>query len=287
MAKKGEGRLAEILKKYEKEILEDWLKEQMAALTKREDLMSDAELRRQSEDFLRLLTAAIQQEGAGSLEGAPWDATRELLGTIARSRATQGFTPVETATFVLSLKQPVFNRLKIELEGNPRELVETIWEFSQANDKLGLHTVEVYLKSREEVIRRQQADMLELSTPVIKIWEGVLAIPLIGALDSSRTQVIMETLLQEIVNTGSRIAIIDITGVPTVDTLVAQHLLKTVSAARLMGAECMISGIRPRIAQTMVHLGVAFGDVVTKATLADAIDLAMKKAGFVVKRQQA
>lgn len=285
MIKNNESKLAEILKKYEKEILEDWIKEQTAAVTKREDLMSDVELRKQSEDFLRLFVQAMQKE-AVSIEGTQWDATRELLGNVSRSRAAQGFSATETATFVLSLKQPVFNRIKIEMEGNPHELLENIWGLSLLIDKLGLYTTEVFIKNREEVIKRQQIEMIELSTPVVKIWEGVLAIPLIGTLDSARTQVIMETLLQEIVTTGSNIAIIDITGVPTVDTLVAQHLLKTVAAARLMGAECIVSGIRPQIAQTMVHLGVAFGDVVTKATLADAISLAMKKSGFVVTRPQ-
>ena len=285
MAKNNEGGLAEILKKYEKEILEDWIKEQTAAMTKREDLMSDVELRKQSEDFLRLFTQAIQKE-AVSIEGPQWDATRELLGNISRSRAAQGFSATETATFVFSLKQPVFNRMTMEMEGNPQKMLENIWGLSLLIDKLGLYTTEVFIKNREEVIKRQQIEMIELSTPVVKIWEGVLAIPLIGTLDSARTQVIMETLLQEIVDTGSNIAIIDITGVPTVDTLVAQHLLKTVAAARLMGAECIVSGIRPQIAQTMVHLGVAFGDVVTKATLADAISLAMKKSGFVVTRPQ-
>ncbi len=289
MVKSNESMLVEILKKCEKEILEDWIKEQTAAVTKREDLLSDVELRKQSEDFLRLFVQATQKQAGSieSIEGTQWDANRELLGNISRSRAAQGFSPTETATFVFSLKQPLFNQLKIEMEGDLEELSNSIWKVSLVIDKLGLYTIEVYMKSREEVIKRQQIEMIELSTPVVKIWEGVLAIPLIGTLDSARTQVIMETLLQEIVTTGSNIAIIDITGVPTVDTLVAQHLLKTVAAARLMGAECIVSGIRPQIAQTMVHLGVAFGDVVTKSTLADAISLAMKKSGFVVTRPQA
>ncbi|MBU1052642.1 MAG: STAS domain-containing protein [Proteobacteria bacterium] len=286
MAKNNEVKLAEIVEKYEKEILEDWIKEQMSAVTKREDLISDVELRKQSENFLRLFAQALQKETV-SIEMIQWDAARELLGNISRSRAVQGFSATETATFVFSLKQPLFNRIKSEMESNPQELLENIWELSILIDKLGLYTTEIFIKNREEVIRRQQMEMIELSTPVVKIWEGVLAIPLIGTLDSARTQVIMETLLQEIVNTGSSIAIIDITGVPTVDTLVAQHLLKTVAAARLMGAECIVSGIRPQIAQTMVHLGVAFGDVITKASLADAINLAMKKTGFIVTRPQA
>jgi rsbT co-antagonist protein RsbR len=152
-------------------------------------------------------------------------------------------------------------------------------------DKLGLHTAEVFIRSRQEIIARQQQQMLELSTPVVKLWDGILALPLIGTLDGARTQVVMESLLQQIVATGSQVAIIDITGVPTVDTLVAQHLLKTVSAARLMGAECIISGIRPQIAQTMVHLGVGFAEVITKATLSDAIRHAFKFYGLTVIKQ--
>jgi rsbT co-antagonist protein RsbR len=159
-------------------------------------------------------------------------------------------------------------------------MAEQMWSMTELLDSLGLYTTEAYLKSREEVIRRQQEDMLELSTPVVKLWEGILALPLIGTLDSARTQVVMESLLEAIVQTNSRVAIIDITGVPTVDTVVAQHLLKTVTAARLMGADCIISGVRPQIAQTIVHLGINLLDVTTKATLSDAFGLAMQRAGF-------
>ncbi len=286
MAKITKKSIADILKKHERDILDEWIREQMAAVSKREDLISDAELRRQSTDFLKLLVKIVQEKPE-SIEARAWDPIRNQLGSLSLSRMAQGFSPGETALFVLSLKQPVFNRLRSEIKGTSLELVESIWEFSLLIDRLALYTTEAYMKGREEVIRRQQQEMVELSTPVVKIWDGVLAIPLIGTLDSARTQIVMETLLQEIVNTGSSIAIIDITGVPTVDTLVAQHLLKTVAAARLMGAECIVSGIRPQIAQTMVHLGVAFGDVVTKATLADAISLAFKKTGFAVTRTQA
>ena len=201
---------------------------------------------------------------------AEWSGVRELLGDISRARARQGFSPSETATFVFSLKQPLFDRLRRRSEG-PGRLAEEIWATTLLLDSLGLYTTEVHQKTREEVIARQQQELLELSTPVVKLWDGVLALPLIGTLDSARTQVVMESLLQRIVETGAEIAIIDITGVPTVDTLVAQHLLKTVAAARLMGADCIISGIRPQIAQTIVHLGVDLGDVTTKATLADAL----------------
>jgi rsbT co-antagonist protein RsbR len=198
-------------------------------------------------------------------------------------RGTQGFSPAETAGFIISFKKPLFARLRKEL-GAEEALFDELWNATELLDKLGLFTIEAHQKAREEVIARQQQEMLELSTPVVKLWDGVLALPLIGTLDSARTQMVMEALLQKIVETGSNVAIIDITGVPTVDTLVAQHLLKTVTAARLMGAECIISGIRPQIAQTIVHLGVALGDVITKANLADAFVLALQRTGVTVGR---
>src|SRR5690606_7068768 len=205
---------------------------------------------------------------------------REMLERISRSRGEQGFSPSQTAVFVLSLKKPLFSRLRVDLEREPGALFQETWRATELIDALALVTPEAFQKGREAVISRQQAEMLELSTPVVKLWEGVLALPLIGTLDSARTQTVMETLLQRVVDTGSEIVIIDITGVPTVDTLVAQHLLKTVSAARLMGVECIISGVRPRIAQTIVHLGVALSDVITKANLADAFKLALSKRGM-------
>jgi rsbT co-antagonist protein RsbR len=188
--------------------------------------------------------------------------------------------------FVLSLKQPLFTLLR-ERGDDPGRLVDEIWRASVILDRLALHTTELYQKSREDVIARQQQELLELSTPVVKVWEGVVAVPLIGTLDSARTQVVMENLLERIVQVGASVAIIDITGVPTVDTLVAQHLIKTVAAARLMGAECIISGIRPQIAQTIVHLGVVLENVTTKASLADAIALALKQTGFAITRASA
>jgi rsbT co-antagonist protein RsbR len=208
---------------------------------------------------------------------------RDLLADISRARAAQGFPPGETAMFILSLKQPLFTLLQREL-GDGAQLAGELWTASDVLDRLGLFTAEAYQRGREELIRRQQQDMLELSTPVVSLWEGILALPMIGTLDSARTQVMMETLLQRIVETGADIAILDITGVPTVDTLTAQHILKTVTAARLMGAECIISGIRPQIAQTIVHLGVDLGDVITKATLADAFRLALQRRGMGVAR---
>ena len=196
-----------------------------------------------------------------------------------RGLVPPGLQSSETASFIFSLKKPLFDSLRRELSGDGQALADETWSTNELLDKLGLYTTEVYQKAREEIIIRQQEEMLELSTPVVKLWEGILGLPMIGTLDSARTQIVMESLLQKIVETGSALAIIDITGVPTVDTLTAQHLLKTVTAARLMGAECIISGIRPQIAQTIVHLGVDLGDVITKASLADALALALEKTG--------
>src|SRR5215813_1206734 len=184
------------------------------------------------------------------------------------------------------MKQPLFTRLRNAHKSDAEGLASDIWRTTLLLDKLGLFTTEIFQKSREEIIARQQSELLELSTPVVSLWEGVLAVPLIGTLDSERTQVVMENLLERIVQTGAGIAIIDITGVPTVDTLVAQHLLKTVSAARLMGAECIISGIRPQIAQTIVHLGVNLTDVITKSSLADAFAVALRRAKLVITRAE-
>jgi rsbT co-antagonist protein RsbR len=233
-----------------------------------------------------LVNAVSQQSRLDDINAPVWDETREFLSGISRSRAHQGFSPAETAIFVFSLKQPLFALLRQELEGDTRKLVEEQWAATMLLDKLGLFTTEAYQKGREEVIVRQQQELLELSTPVVLLWESILALPLIGTLDSARTQVVMESLLQKIVETGAGIAIIDITGVPTVDTLVAQHLLKTVSAARLMGADCIISGIRPQIAQTIVHLGVNLSDVITKSTLADAFAVALRRSRMVIKREE-
>ena len=209
---------------------------------------------------------------------------RDLLGEISRQRAIQGFTPSETATFVFSFKQPLFARISAEYADNKEGMPDEIWSATELLDKLGLYTSEMFLKTREDVILRQQQEMLELSTPVVELWQGILGLPLIGTLDSARTQIVMQNLLEAVVAKGADLAIIDITGVPTVDTLVAQHLLKTVAAARLMGADCIISGIRPQIAQTIIHLGVDLSGVLTKATLADAFQLALKKKNVSVTR---
>jgi len=286
MAEKKTSRIPEILARHEKDVLEDWLRERMAATTLRRGLMPEAEMRQQSDEFLALLITGCRSGSLADITTSEWAPVRDFLAGTSRSRVTLGFSPSETASFVFSLKQPLFARLREELAKDAAALAEEMWAATVLLDKLGLYTTEVFQQGREEVIKRQQLEMLELSTPVVKIWEGILVLPLIGTLDSARTQVVMENLLQNIVDTGSDIAIIDITGVPTVDTLVAQHLLKTVSAAKLMGAQCIISGIRPQIAQTMVHLGVAFGDVVTKASLFDALAFAFRQIGVVVSKQQ-
>jgi rsbT co-antagonist protein RsbR len=281
------SRLPEILKRRESDILEQWMKEQMGAVSQRRDLLSESQLREQSREFLGLVAQAAGKGSLSHIDGPAWQPVRDLLGELSRSRAVQGFTPVETATFVFSLKQPLFHVLRQEYDGQAAALTDELWTASTALDRLGLYTTEVFQKGREELILRQQEEMLELSTPVVKLWEGVLALPMIGTLDSARTQVVMESLLQRIVETGAEVAIIDITGVPTVDTLVAQHLLKTITAARLMGAECIISGIRPQIAATIVHLGVDLSAVITKATLADAFQVALGRVGLAVQRAPA
>jgi len=277
------NRLADIIAANAEAILPEWTKLQLQSVTARRDLLRDDELQDQSRRFLSLMTASLKRDGGASDIGGPaWTEMRELLGDLSRTRARQGFSPSETATFVFSLKQPVFDRLRRELGKDADALADETWRTSMLLDKLGLHTTELYQKGRDEVIARQQQEMMELSTPVVELWKGILALPLIGTLDSARTQVVMESLLTRIVETGADIAILDITGVPTVDTLVAQHLLKTVAAARLMGAECIISGIRPQIAQTIVHLGVDLQGVVTKATLADALAVALDRTGLTI-----
>jgi rsbT co-antagonist protein RsbR len=279
------SRIPEIVRKHEPALLADWMREQQEGISRRRDLLSDRELEAQSREFLGLFRAAAEQGAMEDVARATsWTPVRDMLTSVSRSRSLQGFSPAETAAFVFSLKAPLFLRLRDDLGKDAPTLFEEIRRAGDVLDRLGLYTTEVHQKSREEVISRQQQDMLELSTPVVKLWDQILALPMIGTLDSARTQVVMETLLQRIVETGAEVAIIDITGVPTVDTLTAQHLLKTVTAARLMGADCIISGIRPQIAQTIVHLGVDLGDVRTKATLADAFATALKQRGLTVAR---
>jgi rsbT co-antagonist protein RsbR len=259
------------------DVLDGWLRAQLAASTLRPELLSEVELRSESTSLLDALSTAWSADPSGNTSGPAWVPVRSQLEDLSRSRATDGYSPSETATFVFSIKQPIFEVLRTVSSGE--ELATRFWEAATVIDRLGLITTEAFQQGREDVIRRQQEELIELSTPVIKLWDGAVAVPLIGTLDSARTQVVMESLLERIVETDATIAIIDITGVPTVDTLVAQHLLKTVAAARLMGAECIVSGIRPQIAQTIVHLGLDLSEVITKATLADAFVLALERMG--------
>src|ERR1700760_4704537 len=276
------GTVAELVGSNENTILPEWIDLQKRAGSLQTGRLTENELLSQSRDFLHLLRDGLAKGGSDASNPA-YGPAKQLLAEVSRSRALQGFSPSETATFVFSLKQPLFNVLNRDPALSPAQAAELTWSVTTLLDQLGLFTLEIFQKSREEVIVRQQREISELSTPVVKLWEGILALPLIGTLDSARTQVVMENLLQTIVDTEASIAIIDITGVPTGDTLTAQHLLKTVAAARLMGADCIISGIRPQIAQTMVHLGVEL-NVISKASLADAFALALRRTGRRVVR---
>ncbi len=277
------SRVPELLSKYESDLLREWVTAQSGNGGRRLSAAEERQLTTESRDFLGALREATQS-GNVDIDSRQWSHVRELLTELSASRARSGQKPVETATFVFSLKEPVFALLRRELANEPQALADETWATNVLLDKLGLFTTEVAQSNRDEIIARQQQELLELSTPVVRLWDNVLALPLIGTLDSGRTQIVMQNLLQAIVETRSDIAIIDITGVPTVDTLVAQHLLKTVAAARLMGADCIISGIRPQIAQTIIHLGVDLAEVTTKATLADAFLLALQRTGFAITR---
>lgn len=278
-------RLASILANHRADVLSGWLSEQLA-LASRRGLTSQAEMRTQFAQFFDIFVRTLNESDSLDAERESWAPVRSFLAEISAQRARQGFTPTETAKFVFSLKQPVFAQLRTSI-ADATELVEVTWATTLLLDRFGLYTMEAYTRSREQIIARQHQELLELATPVVQLWQGVLALPLIGTLDSSRTQVVMESLLQKIVETAASIAIIDITGVPTVDTLVAQHLLKTVAAARLMGADCIISGIRPQIAQTIVHLGVNLSTVTTKASLAEAFVVALERIGSSISAADA
>lgn len=275
--------ILDLIRENQSSVLQDWLNGIKSA-TRRRDLMDDRELAIQAEEVLRMMCSAPAGAALDNLNLAAWQPLKDLLASLSASRAVQGFTPSETALFVLSLKSPVFKLVRKQGANDGNKLFLDMTSADDFIDKLALHTTDSYIHGRDQVIARQQEEMLELSTPVVTLWDGIVALPLIGTLDSARTQVVMESLLQAIVQTNSRFAIIDITGVPTVDTLVAQHLLKTITAARLMGAECILSGIRPQIAQTIVHLGINLEDIVTKARLADAFRLALERSGRMVTR---
>ncbi len=281
MSQESVLQLANVIQGNEQALVDELILAMRAKLV-RFDKVAESEIRQQAIQLLRLLQTNISKTKTYTLEESLWAETKQLLTEFSLARVKQGFTPAETAGFIFSFKEPIFKLLRTALADQPQQLVEELASTTVLFDNLSLFTIDVYQRAREQIISRQQQELLELSTPVVQLWQNILALPLIGTLDSARTQVVMENLLQKIVETGALIAIIDITGVPTVDTLVAQHLLKTIAAARLMGADCIISGIRPQIAQTIVHLGVNLEDVITKATLADAFIIALKKTGASV-----
>ncbi|OLU27026.1 STAS domain-containing protein [Pseudomonas sp. PA27(2017)] len=265
------------IKNNQAQLLDEWSKGLEASGATRN--IKEQELHQQTAEFLQLTLAALEGEGGSNIATPDWEKVRQFLERLSASRALLGHDSHQTANFIFVLKGPLFALLQRHYRDRPEEQAQQLLDVSELFDNLGMHTIRTFQKSREAVIKRQQEELLELSTPVVKLWDGILALPMIGTLDSQRTQVVMESLLQRIVDTGSEIAIIDITGVPTVDTLVAQHLLKTVTAIRLMGADCIISGIRPQIAQTIVHLGLDLQGVSTKANLADALKLALSRQG--------
>ncbi len=276
--------IAKLLQKKKKQILEDWMTRQLLNATLREDLMSNEALREQSTELLDALLKNLSDNNMEDVYGPEFDEVNELLSGISISRARQGFTPRETGVYVFSLKDALIQALADEYKSDPAFLYEASTKVNKLMDTMGVMTFETFIKGREEVILRQTDEITEISTPVIRVWDGILALPIIGTLDSSRTQVVMENLLQEIVESGCTIAILDISGVPAVDSLVAQHLMKTVAATRLMGAECIISGIRPEIAQTVVHLGIDLSNIVTKATLASALRYSFGLLNLEVKK---
>ena len=277
-------RTTDLIRAREEQVVAGWLANLAQTGQAQDNRIASRELDNQVREFWRLFLTAMNKAPTAELKGVEWQDIRHFLEDLSRERVLKGFNSSETAAFIFSLKRPLFELVQQGYADAPQALGEQLWAVSELLDQLGLHTVKTFQKTREDVIQRQQEEMLELSTPVVKLWEGVLALPMIGTLDSQRTQVVMESLLQRIVDTGSEIAIIDITGVPTVDTLVAQHLLKTVTAIRLMGADAIISGVRPQIAQTIVHLGLDLQGIVTKANLADALALALKRTGLTVTK---
>ena len=255
MSSSGGAAIAGFISGHEEDVLKEWVAGQLTAPTSRAQLVNEDDIERESRDFLDVFAQGLQAGAGADIDAAEWAGVREYLSELSRRRVTRGFSSSETAAFVFSLKSALYGLIAASADGEAGTALGDALETSALLDKLGLFTVQEYQRGREEVIRRQQAELIELSTPVVQLWEGIVAVPLIGTLDSDRTQVVMENLLERIVETNSSIAVIDITGVPTVDTLVAQYLLKAVSATRLMGADCIICGIRPQIAQTIVQLG--------------------------------
>ncbi|KAB7730468.1 STAS domain-containing protein [Rudanella paleaurantiibacter] len=277
-------KIAQLLKTNKARLLDGWFQKQLASETLRDDLMTNDELRAQSEELVNALTKTIHEENISQPDSSDFDEVFEILADITAQRARQGFSPRETGLFIFSLKETILDLLADLGADDEVMLFQESRKVSHLLDNFAIITFETFIKSREEVILRQTEEISDISTPVIQVWDGILALPIIGTLDSARTQVVMENLLQKIVDTGSSIAILDISGVPAVDSLVAQHLIKTVSATRLMGADCIISGIRPEIAQTIVHLGIDLTNIVTKASLASALRYAFGLQRLTVKR---
>ena len=276
---------SQLLQKKKKQIFETWMEQQLKNDALREDLMSNEDLRSQSDELLVAVIDAMKSDGNFNINSPDFDKVNEIISGISISRAKQGFSPRETGLYIFSMKEAFIEALDKELRDDPETLYKEMTKINKLIDSLSVLTFETFIKGREEVILRQTSEITEISTPVIRVWEGIVALPIIGTLDSARTQVVMESLLQEIVSTESSVAILDISGVPAVDSLVAQHLIKTVSATRLMGAECIISGIRPEIAQTIVHLGIDLSEIVTKSTLASALRYAFSMTRLEVIRK--
>jgi rsbT co-antagonist protein RsbR len=278
--------ISKLLQKKRKQILETWMTKQLADESLREDLMSNEDLQEQSNELLDALLEVVTDKNIGDTGSPDFDKVREILSGISISRARQGYSPRDTGIYVFSLKDALLHTLQQEINNDPVALYEATLAVSKLVDSFGITTFETFIQGREDVILRQTSEITEISTPVIRVWDGILALPIIGTLDSARTQIVMESLLQEIVESGSTIAILDISGVPAVDSLVAQHLIKTVSATKLMGADCIISGIRPEIAQTVVHLGIDLSNVVTKASMASALRYAFSVMKLEIKKIQ-
>jgi rsbT co-antagonist protein RsbR len=271
--------VVEVLDNRHDEIINLWIRDRLESGEFRDELITKKELRKQSEQIVDMLSRSIRESDGAEFEDAAFDEMRAFLNEISRARAVKGYTPLENATYILSLRNTLLPLLAEELSNDPQALVKEMTDFTKLLDKMGLVMVENYIRSREEIIRQQREDMVELSTPVIKVWEKILTLPIIGTLDSRRAQLMMESLLQKIVETGSVIAILDITGVKTMDTLVANHLIKTVTAARLMGARCILTGVSPSIAQTMIQLGIDLSQITTRSQMSDGIQLAFEMIG--------